>query len=75
VGFERYLMPFMALQGLWVAYRPALVVRVDERFSVSADFAGEAHRFRRRLLGFQPVLQYSAGNFFCFSATTRVYAW
>src|SRR5947208_2362661 len=36
MGFERYLMPFMALQCLWVAHRPALVVFVDERFSVSA---------------------------------------
>src|SRR5438876_2758854 len=26
MGFERYLMPFMALQGLRVAHRPALVV-------------------------------------------------
>src|SRR5712692_5219999 len=39
MGFERYLMPFMALQGVWVGHRPALVVLVDERFSVSANFA------------------------------------
>src|SRR5437867_9520202 len=39
MGFERYLVPFMALQGLWVAQGPAPVVLVDERFSVSADFA------------------------------------
>src|SRR5712691_10036946 len=39
MGFERYLMPFMAFQGLWVGHRPALVVLVDERFSVSANFA------------------------------------
>ena len=32
MGFERYLVPFMALQGLWVAQGPALVVLVDERF-------------------------------------------
>src|SRR5207245_5087935 len=57
---ERYLMPFMALQGLWVAHRPALVVLVDERFSVSANFAGEAHRFRRRLLGFHGFLLHFA---------------
>src|SRR3989454_11163540 len=40
MGFERYLMPFMALQGLWVAHRPALVVLVDKRFSVGADLTG-----------------------------------
>src|SRR2546427_11750345 len=56
MGFERYLMAFMALQCLWVAHRPALVVFVDERFSVSANFAGEAYRFRRRLLGFHGFL-------------------
>src|SRR5712691_6845554 len=39
MGFERYLMSFMAFQGLWVGHRPALVVLVDERFSVSANFA------------------------------------
>src|SRR5438309_8031191 len=40
MDFERYRMPFMALQGLWVAHRPALVVLVDERFSVGADLTG-----------------------------------
>src|SRR5207247_2567316 len=61
MGFERYLMPFMALQGLWVGHRPALVVLVDERFSVSANFAGEAHCFRRSLLGFHGFLFHFAG--------------
>src|SRR5438874_3191072 len=60
MGFERYLMPFMALQGLWVAHCPALVVLVDERFRVGANFAGEAHRFRRRLLGFHGFLLHFA---------------
>src|SRR2546425_4987648 len=39
MGFERYLMPFMAIQDLWVGHGPALVVLVDERFPVGADFA------------------------------------
>src|SRR5437867_2711901 len=40
MDFERYLMPFMALQGLWIAHCPALVVLVDKRFSVGADLTG-----------------------------------
>src|SRR5438034_5556596 len=36
MDFELYLMPFMALQGLWVAHRPALVVLVDERLAIGA---------------------------------------
>src|SRR5207245_783569 len=40
MDFERYLMPFMALQGFWVAHGPALVVLVDKRFSVGADLTG-----------------------------------
>src|SRR5437660_12577140 len=39
MGFERYLMSFMAFQGLWVRHRPALFVLVDDRFSVSDNFA------------------------------------
>src|SRR5437879_12370865 len=38
--FERYLMPFMALQCLWLAARTALVVFVDGRFSVRAYLCG-----------------------------------
>src|SRR5947209_12422164 len=39
MGFEGDLMPFMALQGLWVGHGPALVVLVDERCPVGANFA------------------------------------
>src|SRR5436305_13646097 len=52
MDFERYRMPFMALQGLWVAHRPALVVLVDKRFSVGADLTGLADRLCRCLWGF-----------------------
>src|SRR5712692_7801668 len=60
MGFERDLMPFMAIQDLWVGHGPALVVLVDERFPVGADFACEAHRFRRCLLGFRGFLLHLA---------------
>src|SRR5712692_9413913 len=60
MGFERDLMPFMAIQDLWVGHGPALVVLVDERFPVGADFALKAHGFRRRLLGFRGFLLHLA---------------
>src|SRR5437870_13482069 len=56
MDFERYLMPFMALQGLWVAHGPALVVLVAKRFSVGAYLTAYADRVCRCLVALHGVL-------------------
>src|SRR5215469_6605459 len=56
VGFERYLVSFVALQSLRIRNRPALVVIVHERLSIGADFPCDRRCLRGSFLSLCSLL-------------------